>query len=357
MEISNDLRIPFPKVGFNPPVYYCKKTSEKPVLDGDLNKEFWSDAPFTDLFEDIEGSSMPAPRYNTRAKMKWTDNALYIGAILYGDEIWAHLKERDCVIFYDNDFEIFIDPNSDTQEYLEYEMNALGTYWDLLLTKAYRDMGSPVNAMDIKGLQNAVKICGKLNTPDESNKYWSVEVMIPFTTPAECADSRKAPVPGEFYRVNFSRVQWKVDKENGTYTKLTDDNGKALPEDNWVWSPTGVINIHYPELWGFVFFCDDKVTDPEIPETERIKWELRKIYYAENALLDTEGCYTDNKSIIEDVIKDGMCIDSEKKINLEGYELYTTPSYFEASSYTKDKNQKVSIFADGKTTVTPANKE
>ena len=31
-------------------------------------------------------------------------------------------------------------------------MNALNTVWDLLLTKAYRDGGSPVNSFDIKGM-------------------------------------------------------------------------------------------------------------------------------------------------------------------------------------------------------------
>ncbi len=353
----DSLRIPFPKVSFNPPVYACMKADKPPILDGDLDKDFWKDVPFTDLFKDIEGDSMPAPRYNTRAKLKWTEDALYIGAILEGDEIWANLTERDCVIFYDNDFEIFIDPNSDTQEYLEYEMNALGTYWDLLLTKAYRDNGSPVNAMDIKGLGNAVKIQGKLNTPDENNKFWSVEVKIPFTTLSECADSRKAPNAGDFYRLNFSRVQWKVNKNNGTYEKITNaETGKPLPEDNWVWSPTGVINIHYPELWGFIFFCDDTTNNTEIPETERIKWELRKIYYAENALLDETGCYTDDKVLIADTLKKYSRNDKESTIDLKTYSLSTTPTFFEASALTADGTPRVHIYADGKTTATPVSR-
>ena len=31
------------------------------------------------------------------------------------------------MIFYDNDFEVFLDPNGDTHEYYELEINALGT--------------------------------------------------------------------------------------------------------------------------------------------------------------------------------------------------------------------------------------
>ena len=29
------------------------------------------------------------------------------------------------------------------------------------------------------------------------------------------------------------------------------------PEDNWVWSPQGVVNMHIPDRWGKVSFVDD----------------------------------------------------------------------------------------------------
>jgi hypothetical protein len=28
-----------------------------------------------------------------------------------------------------------------------------------------------------------------------------------------------------------------------------------LAEDNWVWSPQGLINMHVPERWGWVEFA------------------------------------------------------------------------------------------------------
>ena len=97
--------------------------------------------------------------------------------------------------------------------------------------------------------------------------------------------------------MNFSRVQWKVDIKDNTYVKRTNEAGNVLPEDNWVWAPTGVINIHYPELWSFVFFSDDRDDAPcdiTIPEDEYRKWELRKLYYAENILFETTGSYSDS---------------------------------------------------------------
>jgi len=30
--------------------------------------------------------------------------------------------------------------------------------------------------------------------------------------------------------------------------------GKPIPEFNWVWSPIGVINMHVPNRWGYLYF-------------------------------------------------------------------------------------------------------
>lgn len=260
-----------------------------------LDNEFWADIPFTDLFVDIEGSSRPTPRFATRAKIAWDHENLYFGAILEGNEIWGNITERDAVIFYDNDFEIFIDPDSDTQQYYEFEMNAKNAFWDLLLTKAYHDGGKPVNAFDIKGIRTAVHIDGKLNDPNAENKFWSVEVVMPFTTLMECSSKSDCACPdiGDYWRMNFSRVQWKVNVENGQYVKRRDPVTKnILPEDNWVWSPTGVINIHYPEMWGFVFFADETGNgDFSIPQDEYRKIILRQIYYLQSHYLEDHGHY------------------------------------------------------------------
>ena len=132
----DNIRIPVPAVDFHPPVYYCRRARTALQPDGNLDKDFWDDAPYTDEFIDIQGAHMPAPRFGTRVKMLWDDENLYIGAQLYGDEIWGNVTGRDEVIFQDNDFEIFIDPDSDTQQYYEFDMNVLNTVWDLFLPAA-----------------------------------------------------------------------------------------------------------------------------------------------------------------------------------------------------------------------------
>ena len=189
-------------------------------------------------FVDIEGSVKPLPRYRTRAKMLWDDKYLYIAAELEEPNVKATLTQHDSVIFHDNDFEVFIKPLPATESYYEFEINALNTSWDLFLNKPYNQQGTPDNSWDIQGLQTAVAIQGTLNQPSDQDRGWTIEIAYPLTA-FESRQHVPHPQDGTQWRINFSRVEWKP--------------GQAK-EDNWVWSPQGVINMHVPEHWGYLDF-------------------------------------------------------------------------------------------------------
>lgn len=347
----SSVRIPIPAVDFQPPVYYCRRATLPFTLDGRLDKDFWKDAPATAEFLDIEGSHMPLPRFVTYAKILWDDENIYFGAQLNGDEIWGNVTGRDEVIFHDNDFEIFLDPDSDTQQYYEFEMNVLNTVWDLFLPIAYRDGGSALNGYDIHGLRSAVHVDGgEIGVPGSGCKSWSVEVVIPFAAVTECYPGHSLPKAGDFYRLNFSRVQWKVDTASGSYVKCTDPaTGAVLPEDNWVWAPTGVINIHYPELWGFLFFVDETTeTLPSIPEDEYRKWELRKLYYAQQICMDTEDSFSSDLAHLCAVLKAYSPIEGNASVRELDYCIETTSSGFELSCSAADGKHRLVLTTNGK---------
>ncbi len=347
------IRIPIPAVGFHPPTYFCQRADRPFTLDGRLDKPFWEKAPFTDTFLDIEGAHMPLPRFMTRAKMLWDDENLYFGAQLDGDEIWGSVTQRDEVIFRDNDFEIFIDPDSDTQQYYEFEMNVLNTVWDLFLPVAYRDGGSALNGYDIHGLKTAVSVTGNINSPSPENKSWSVEVVIPFAAITECIPGKQAPKAGDYYRINFSRVQWKVDREGDGWKKRTDrSTGNLLPEDNWVWAPTGVINIHYPELWGFVFFADSPADSFSIPQDEFYKWELRKLYYAQQIHKDLTGRYTDDPNTLFSILKKYAPNEENRAAEPLPYRIETTSHTFEISCLSADGARRLALYSNGRVEIT-----
>jgi hypothetical protein len=231
------------------PNHYVAPRAKSPVrIDGRIDGQ-WKQAPWTTLFVDIEGDAKPRPRFRTRAKMLWDDTYFYIAAELEEPHVWGTLTEHDAVIFHDNDFEVFVDPNSDSHEYFEFEMNALNTGWDLFLPKPYKDGGKADNGWEIPGLQTAVAIQGTLNNPADRDKGWTLEIAMPWKAFGEAARMPLPPRAGDIWRVNFSRVEWQHELHEGKYRRVP-----KTKEDNWVWSPQGKINMHLPEYWGYVQF-------------------------------------------------------------------------------------------------------
>lgn len=267
-----------------PRVYVCPRAVAPFLGSGRLDTPFWEGANWTDDFVDIQGEHMPKPRFRTRAKMLWDDECLYIGAELEEPHVWATLTQRDSVIFHDNDFEVFIDPDGDNHVYAELEFNPLNTVFDLLLVRPYRDGGPALHGWDVNGLRSAVNIVGSLNDPSDEDSGWSLEVAIPWTGISDLSRRPLPPSIGEQWRINFSRVQWQHSVIDGAYRKVPD-----TPEDNWVWSPQGVIDMHCPESWGILQFAET-AQDAILPYAgENERRSLMAFYHAQRAFRAAHG--------------------------------------------------------------------
>jgi len=295
-----------------PGKYTVVYNPEAPVIDGKLNDAVWQNVPWTDNFRDIEGDKKPKPTWNTRAKMTWDDKGLYIAAELLDPHVWAYLKNYDDIVFYDNDFEVFIDPDNDTHRYYEFEVNAQNTMFDLFMPKPYRNGSGAMIVYNAPGMKWAVDVQGTLNDPSDIDKGWTTEIFIPFSA-LPFAKNHNAPSDGDFWRINFSRVEWDTEIKDGKYVKKKDANGKNLPEHNWVWSPQGVVNMHFPERWAYLFFSKKVAGSPEksflIPYSEEQKKHLWYVYYLQ------KNYFQKNNSYASDLNKLGI---NDLSFNIDG---------------------------------------
>ncbi len=125
--------------------------------------------------------------------MLWDDRFLYVLAEMEEPHVWGTIAERNAVIFHDNDFEVFLDPDGDGDNYHEFEMNALNTIWELTLPVRYSRGGSPINGTNLPGLVSAVHVDGTLNDPRDADRGWSVEIAFPFAPPGPLRRPQPAP--------------------------------------------------------------------------------------------------------------------------------------------------------------------
>jgi hypothetical protein len=318
--------------------YNCNFTNEAIEIDGKIDEQAWESAQWTKAFVDIEGDKKPRPKQLTRAKMLWNDEYLYVAFKLYETHIWANLKQRDTVIFHNNDIEIFLDIDGDTHNYVEYELNALNTLWDLYLSKPYREGGVVLNDWDHKGLKTGVFANGSINDSNDEDEYWSVEFAIPWKGLLEMNTPKIMPKTGEEIRINFSRVQWDHQITANSYQKKTDSNGKALREHNWVWSPMGLIDMHRPELWGVLYLTKDGNIYTYNEEEEKLRQILAHLYKKQKAHFYSNGSY----------LKQLKKLESNQKL-IKLYNLKMTISRDQYTIVGKIKNGKsMSINHEGK---------
>lgn len=322
-----------PAIKFDAQKYICYQRSSVLAIDGRLDDPAWTKARWTNNFVDITGNNTKKLRYKTRVKMLWDETYLYIAAELEESQLWATLTKRDAVIFHDNNFEIFLDPDGDTHHYYEMEINAYGTIWDLMLTKPYRDGGQPIDAWNMRGLKSGIDIKGTLNNPADTDTGWTVELAVPWKAIEASPHSGKHPKIGDQWRINFSRVEWKLSSKNGNYQKsINPDTQKPYSEDNWVWSPQGVVNMHYPEMWGFVKFAGEKDASNKtfkLGDEQHIKWYLRRLYYREHQYKKKNGSFTSNLKALgaRNIFQEVLLREQDSTLSLP--EVHATHNTFE----------------------------
>lgn len=296
-------------------------TPVPPSLDGMLDEPVWAQVDWSTDFVDI--NTTIAPEFRTRFKVRHDRSHLYFAVEISDAAVWANItycchcfnNSEDQVIFHGNDIEVFVDPAGSCQFYKETELNAANQYWDLCLNKPYEN-GGYENSSRVFGkegfemfprLKTATRALGcSLNVPSASCRGWVAEFAFPLVD-LMYNNTSEFPTNGTVWRLNLSRVEWGVRPappgSPGDCRYWLEPHCQSCPwpgaptMDNWVFSPMGVVDVHRPELWGFLEFRDGPPVRGARADRQ-LSWPARYaahvLYYAEVAYaIANGGIFTD----------------------------------------------------------------
>ncbi len=221
----------------NPPLYACKKIDRNIKLDGALDDELWQKAETVYMKESKSGKP---GTFETRVRLLYNSEYLYVGFECEDDFVWGTLKRRDDPIYDEECVEVFLNPANSGYCYYELNLSPKNIIYDAFVLTARTEQNADAKIMplvdyDMEGLLTRTRINGEVDQVGKS-KGWMAEYAIPFS---ECLGAtNRPPQPGDRWRINFYRI---------------DSVAKGKPT-LYAWNPTGYLKFHIPWRFGVLQF-------------------------------------------------------------------------------------------------------
>jgi len=147
------------------------RAAAAPVIDGQLDDEIWSQAIVVDDLHQVNPTEYAEPTVETRVYLLYTEDALYIGAILSDSDagdITSRILRQGEGIIADDFFGVVLDPFNDRRSGYRFTVNANGVRSELLYQNT-----SQQNA-NWEGIWRAAA--------SQNEEGWVAEMEIPFKT-------------------------------------------------------------------------------------------------------------------------------------------------------------------------------
>ena len=221
---------------WTPPALEIRRATAPIVLDGRGTDRAWSRAQRTAAWlNPVDGTAVEGG--DAWAKLLWDDTYLYVLMHARDPDVWATIRERDGALWDEEVLELYLDPSGDGRDYLELQLNPLGTVFDAVFPEPnQRDLAS-ARAVDVEGMVTAVHVSGTVDDRTDADRSWSAEARIPFAS----LPGWETFEPGDdaTVRLNFYR-----------YDRPADADGPATS----AWSPVGPGSFHRPDRFGLGTF-------------------------------------------------------------------------------------------------------
>ena len=204
-------------------------------IDGRLDETVWKKAarlgPFMENDEGGEASE------DTHVRLFRDGQALYLGWEVADRDIEATMQERDSRFWEEEVVEFFL-TTGPLERYFELQWNPLGGVFDAVIANRLDPEGKSIGFegdwdYTARGMESRVTVSGTISRPGDRDRFWRVEVRIPF------ADlDGGIPASGTRWRANFYRF----------------NRGGGRPAEKQAWNPTRDATFHQPSAFGTLVF-------------------------------------------------------------------------------------------------------
>ena len=204
------------------PTYEVVRVTKPIQIDGQLREQAWRDTATVGAFVNNRAGS--ATKLTTDARVMYDDKFLYFGFRAVDKNIWATMKHRDEHLWLEEVVEVFLQANPAVPNYIELEVNPLGTMLDIYLL----DTRKPLHyeSWNSEKLQWAVHVDGTVDGKD-GDREWTCEIALPLEDIATATNL--PPKPGDRWRMNFFRIEQKPEVAELAWSPTLQDDFHVLP--------------------------------------------------------------------------------------------------------------------------------
>ncbi|MCP4520547.1 MAG: T9SS type A sorting domain-containing protein [Cytophagales bacterium] len=252
------------------------------TIDGNLSE--WEAIEATSAF--ILHDTGKDSKQQTTAKVTWDSENIYFAFDVKDQNIVGSDQERDSPLFGSDDLiEVFIDPDGDGQNYLEFGVNAYGNIYDYVLICVSSSCGGwkDNQGFTVQDIETATTIDGTVGNSSDIDTGFTVEVKVPFSSLTSITNGNfSTPDEGDSWRVNLFRVDYTPNA--------------AIEYQSW--TAHNSFGYHQPSKFGYFNFST-KVTEIQEEVQNTQLWSI------ENNMLTSFSAET----IIQVINTQGQVID------------------------------------------------
>ena len=148
----------FPMLGSTVPSVKAVKTNEVMRIDGHLDESVYQKAGRVYLKNSIDKTSIADPAYETYAKIAYDDTHLYIGFSCNDQDIHSSFSKRDEYLWEEEAVEVFIDTDSEPDNYVELEVSPKNVLYDSYIVAPQNIDVEETLKYNLKGIKTAVSV-------------------------------------------------------------------------------------------------------------------------------------------------------------------------------------------------------